>query len=127
MINIEDREYFDVLYQGWSKTTGAEDMFWMPERSDGVWHVYAVNEAEEKKFIASFEREEDAAFTLAAHGSISDLIRRLHMALDEADRLDVEKDEAICRVAQLELEADEFESIIGDLTEKLADMESGRV
>jgi hypothetical protein len=134
VINIEDREYFDVLYQGWSKTTGAEDMFWMPEEDEGhyaggpgTFNVYAVNEAEEKKFIASFEREEDSAFIVAAHGSISDLIRRLHMALDEADRLDVEKDEAICRVAQLELEADEFESIIGDLTEKLANMESGRV
>jgi hypothetical protein len=131
---MDDREYFDFYYQGWSKTTGASDMYWMPEEDTdhyaggpGTWNVYAVNEAQEKKFIASFEREEDVSFIIAAHGSSPDLVRRLQDALDEADRLDIERDEAICRVAQLEMEADEFESIIGDLTEKLAEMESGRV
>lgn len=85
---MEDRDFFDTLYQGWSKTTGAEDSFWMPEDFDGRFGIVAVAQDEEQTQVATDLSEEDAAFITAVHGCFGDLTRRLHMALDEADRLD---------------------------------------
>jgi hypothetical protein len=127
---MDDQEFGDLIYQHWSRTTGSDDRYWMPveyEDKSGRFNIYAVGQDETRKLVASGLSDKDSDFITAIHGCLPDLVRRLGSAIDEADRLDVEKDEAICRVAQLELEADEFESIIGDLTEKLADMESGRV
>ena len=110
---MDDREFFDMMYQGWSKTTGAEDMYWMPEPSiaPGVVHIYAVDKNKVKTLVATGVREEDAAFITAVHGCYADLTRRLHMAVDEADRLDRERDEqevkyaeACIRIMELEQE-----------------------
>lgn len=98
---MSDREFFDTLFQVWSKTTGAADTYWIVEYDEGSyedvmehWTVWAVPEEGERIFIGDFEREEDADYTAAMHGCLSDLVRRLHMALDEADRLDMARDEA---------------------------------
>ncbi|AHJ88699.1 hypothetical protein PBI_RHYNO_41 [Mycobacterium phage RhynO] len=116
---MEDRDFFDLLYQHWSKTTGAQDTYWMVEEDTahydggpGTFIVWAVGQEPSKdidavdgrKFIASFSREEDADFTTAMHGCLADLVRKLHMALDEADRADYDKDSRECRMAELELE-----------------------
>ncbi|AEJ95141.1 hypothetical protein MICROWOLF_44 [Mycobacterium phage Microwolf] len=109
---MEDREFFDLLYQQWSKTTGAKDMFWMSEEykdGTGRWKVYAVHvgtdHQETRKLIASeLHSEADADFIAAVHGCLADLTRRLNSALDEADRADYDRDSRECRIAELELE-----------------------
>lgn len=139
MIEIEDREFFDELYQQYGKTTGAGTHFWMPEEfSDrsGRHRIYAV-EVDEKtgeqtrKLIASDMRDADADFIAGVHGCVGDLIRRLHIAVDEADRKDYEKDELEGRVAELEREADEKERDLEVLSaeivrkdERLAEVEA---
>lgn len=98
---MEDREFFDTLYKTWTQTTGASNTYWIVEYDEGSyedvmehWTVWAVPEEGERIFIGDFEREEDADFTAAMHGCLADLVRRLHTALDEADRLDEARDAA---------------------------------
>jgi len=107
---MEDREFFDHLYQLWSKTTGASDRYWMPVDLGGknVFHIQAVAQDESVKRIASNLKDEDADFITAVHGCIPDLIRRLYAALDEADRLDYDRDSRECRIAELEIENQEI-------------------
>ncbi|ASR77145.1 hypothetical protein KIV66_gp37 [Mycobacterium phage MyraDee] len=112
---MEDREFFDHIYQVWSKTTGAKDKFWMPEEytdRSGRWKVYAVDDEQQRTLIAEGMNEPDSDWLTAAHGCFGDLIRRLGDALDEADRLDAEKDELIAIHAGLEMEIDELHSRI---------------
>lgn len=109
---MEDRDFFDHLYQLWSKTYGAKDMFWMPVElsvgQDTLWEVYAVDENQEKHFVATLQSEEDADFITAVHGCLPDLVRRLHEALDESDNADFDRDSRECRIAELEMEVDEL-------------------
>ncbi|ASR86492.1 hypothetical protein SEA_CHANGELING_40 [Mycobacterium phage Changeling] len=119
MYEAEDHAFFDELYQQWTKTTGAEDTYWVVEEDTehyaggpGTWNVWAVPAApskdidavDGKKFIASFEREEDADFTAGLNGAIPDLIRRLHEAIDEAVRKDEANDIAQGQLADALLE-----------------------
>lgn len=113
---MEDREFFDLLYQQFTKTTGAENKFYMPEEDTahfvgggaGTWIVWAVDKEHSKEFVASFDKEVDADFFAGVHGCIADLIRRLHTAIDEADRLDIERDEAQQDLAAVALENEEL-------------------
>jgi hypothetical protein len=114
---MEDREFFDHLYQLWSKTTGASDCYWMPEQDpeeyvEGTFspsfNIYAVGESQGRKRIASFLSDEDSDFITAVHGCLPDLVRRLNMALDEADNADYDRDARECRIAELELENKEL-------------------
>lgn len=109
---MEDREFFDHLYQLWSKTTGAKDMYWMPQANEGspTFDILAVSEESGSYRIASYLEDEDADFITAIHGCLPDLVRRLNSALDESDRLDHERDSQECRIAELELALQEWES-----------------
>lgn len=116
---MEDREFFDELLAQWSKTTGAEDRFWMPEAypdKSGRFNVYAVGKDESRKLVASGMNERDSDFLTALHGCFADVWRRLHSALDEADRADLEHDSRECRIAELELELIEMKQIISNLS-----------
>lgn len=121
---MEDNEFFDLLYQQWSKTTGAEDKFWMSEEDTagyaelGGWLVWAVDQEQQKKFIASFDKEVDADFVAAMHGCLADLVRRLHTAIDESERFECQRDEQEGRIADLVLE---YEQKIKDLREEVAE------
>lgn len=118
---MEDREFFDLLYQQWTKTTGAKDMYWMSEEykdGTGRWKLYAVamgSDGEEtRKLIASeLANEADADFIAAIHGCLADLTRRLHSALDESDNADYDRDSRECRIAELELENAELKRKLG--------------
>ena len=104
---MEDRDFFDYLYQLWAKTTGAEDRYWMPveDLNEHIpWQVFATGQDGAQKWIGSFHKDEDADFITAVHGCLPDLVRRLHMAVDEADRLDFDRDSQECRIAELEAE-----------------------
>jgi hypothetical protein len=104
---MEDLEFFDYLYQGWSKTTGAEDTFWMPEESKdlpGAWDILSVDQNQERRLLAALLTEADAAFITAVHGCFGDLVRRIGEAVDTAERLDCERDQQEARIAELTLE-----------------------
>lgn len=109
---MEDRDFFDTLYQGWTKTTGAEDTYWMPEEhpDEGfyTYDIFAVDEKQLQAHVASGLSEDDAAFITAVHGCFADLVRRLHTALDEADRWEYERDSQECRIAELVMENEDL-------------------
>ncbi|QGH79710.1 hypothetical protein SEA_ANON_39 [Gordonia phage Anon] len=105
---MEDREFFDELYRQWSKTTGAEGTFWIVEKVgfnpdndyDASWDVIAVSEDDSREHIGTFDEEADADFVAGLHGCLADLVRRLHDAVDEADRADERRDEAEHKLAE---------------------------
>lgn len=114
-----DHEFFDHLFQLWSKTTGARDSYWMPEKhfdNSGRWNIFAVCEHGSRKKVADGMSESSADFVTAVHGCLPDLVRRLHAALDEADRADFDRDSRECRIAELEAEVAELKSIVDGLS-----------
>lgn len=118
---MDIREFLDELYQLWAKTTGAENQYWMPEDSDIHGQIiWAVNEEQAKSPVASFMSDADASFVTAIHGALPDLVRRTHEALDEADRLDEQRDEQEIRIAGLEETIDELNGRINELEHDLS-------
>ena len=116
---MDDQDFFDHLYQVWSKTTGSGDRFWVPEEhfdKSGRHNVYAVSDGETRKLIASGMSEVDSDFVTALHGCLPDLVRRLGEALDEADRADFERDSRECRIAELESEVAELKRVVDGLS-----------
>lgn len=109
---MDEREFLDEIYALWAKTTWAENAYWMPEEVvnvQGKFKIYAVTRdpetlEEDRKLVATYLSDEDADFITALHGSFPDIYRRALEAYDEADRLDVERDEAVGRIFDLESE-----------------------
>ena len=102
---MDDREFFDTLYQMWVKTTGAEKCYWdYKQLSDGVCHIEAVEPDGWGHPIANHLEDPDADWITAVHGCFPDLIRRLNMALDEAERSELDRDARECRIWELESE-----------------------
>lgn len=118
---MEDRDFFDELYVLWCKTTGAEDRYWMQEAHfdrSGRHNVFAVGQDETRKLIASGMTDADSDFLTALHGCFPDLWRRLHAALDEADRADYQRDSRECRIAELESEVAHYKSVVDGLSKE---------
>ena len=89
----DEHEFFDILYQQWSKTTGADDTYWMPEVLTGMYDITSVNpETQARRTVATCLTEEDADFIAGIHGAVPDLIRRLHEAIDDAERANVDRE-----------------------------------
>lgn len=106
---MDDREFFDKLYQSWAKTSGAENTFWMPDENESfppLFELVATDSGDTRIPIADFLREEDADFIASVHGALPEIVRRVHDAIDESDRLDAEKDDLHLRIAELEMEID---------------------
>lgn len=124
---MDDRTFFDTLHQLWAKTTGGDKAFWSVEEDEefydqgpGTWIVYSVDQETQKRtFVASYEREVDADFAAAMAGCLPDLVRRLHAALDEADRLDQRVDDQTAEIAELVLENQ-------GLAAQITELEKGR-
>lgn len=120
---MDDRDFFDHLYQMWSKTTGANDRYWMPvsyEDRSGRHRIYAVAQDDSRKLVAEHLSERDADFVTAVHGALADLVRRLHSALDESDSADFDRDSRECRIAELELENLELRARVSALRDELS-------
>lgn len=104
------QEFLDKAYAGWAKTTGAEDRFWGVEDAGATapeadrFLLYAMGQDETKVFIGSFRSEVDADFAATLHGALPDLVRRTSEAVDEAERLSLDRDQQEGRIADLELE-----------------------
>jgi hypothetical protein len=103
---MEFQEFCDRIYQVFSQTTGAEDRFWVVEKSahGDVFDVFAVGQDESKEYVGNFPNEADADFTASIHGAIADMVRRSMEAIDDAARLELERDNLMGRVFDLELE-----------------------
>ena len=96
---MEDTEFYDFLYQGWSKTTVAGDGYWSvsevefdtDNNYDRTFDVVAATSDTEIP-LGSFVSEEDAGFVAAIHGCLPDLLRKLGSLEDENARLDEKAD-----------------------------------
>ncbi|GAB2709649.1 hypothetical protein [Nocardia thraciensis] len=120
---MDDQEFFDALYQLWSKTSGAEERTWFAKENDIIDGYCIMTEdatpAEAgSASIADFMHEADAKFIAFVHGVIPELVRRTQDALDESDRLDAEKDELIAVQYGLEMEIERMTARILELEEK---------
>ncbi|AXH48813.1 hypothetical protein SEA_STEAMY_38 [Mycobacterium phage Steamy] len=130
-LQAQEHEFFDVLYQQFSKTTEAETSYWMPQEDEsfpGTWTIWAVDMADthKKTPIASFLSSEDADFITGLHGAVPDLIRRLHEALDLADRKDTANDIAQGQLAEALLENNGLKDRLVDLEKQLDRAESNQ-
>lgn len=109
---MEDREFFDHLYQMWAKTTHAENGYWKYQKDEKsvLVDIESIDKDEWEQTIAFGAYEVDADWITAVHGCFPDLCRRLHAALDEADRADFDRDARECRIAELEAEVAELKA-----------------
>ncbi|AHJ86652.1 hypothetical protein CRB1_41 [Mycobacterium phage CRB1] len=123
MYEQQDHEFFDILYQQWTKSTLAEHGYWMPEEDTsfpGSFNLIAVHQSkDERRPIAAFMDEADAEFVAGLHGAVPDLIRRLHEAIDEAVRKDEQNDIAQGQLADALLENEGLKEQIRELERQL--------
>ncbi|ASR86676.1 hypothetical protein SEA_EBONY_39 [Mycobacterium phage Ebony] len=123
MMEDQDHDFFDILYQQWSKTSMAEHGYWVVEEDEsfpGCFNVIAVHQSEDaRKPIAAFMDEADADFIAGLHGAVPDLIRRLHDATDEAVRKDEANDIAQGQLAEALLEVAGLKAEILELEKRL--------
>jgi len=110
---MDDKEFFDKLFQLFTKTTDAETSYWMPEAQpdgSGRYYLWAVDKEQNRKRVGEGLKESDADWITALHGCFPDMIRHLMAALDEADRLDLEKDSLVNELAEIALELDRYKA-----------------
>lgn len=108
----QDHDFADILYQQWSKTTRAEDSYWMPVGGTTVEEefrvVAVVRDQHGEEFHVTVATglfsEADADFICGLHGALPDLVRRLHDAIDEASRKDEANDIAQGQLAEAYME-----------------------
>ena len=72
--------------------------------TSGRFFIWAVDKDQNRKRVAEGLKEADADFICGLHGCFPDLIRFTLKNLDEADRLDLEKDELTNELVQLSRE-----------------------
>jgi hypothetical protein len=111
-LTLDERDFFDHLYQLWSKTTHAKDGEW--EIVDDGEHILVDVESTDKEgweqSICSALYKQDAEFIIAVHAGLPEIVRRALAAFDEADRADQERDSRECRIAELELQIMELKA-----------------
>lgn len=122
----DDNEFFDILYQQWSKTTGAEKTYWMPEEFAELFDGYKIvsfnPETNHKETVAMALTEVDAEFLCGLHGALPDLVRRLHEAIDEAESKDAARDRAEGISADLAMENMGLREQVRELEREIADL-----
>lgn len=115
---MDDHSFLDHIYSIWAKTSGGDDTFWTPQEDKdypGRWGIFATDKDENRQFIGEFFSELDADFVCGLHGCIGDLVRRMHAALDEADRADRERDEQEQSIYALAVENEELKQEVAVL------------
>ncbi|AEJ93481.1 hypothetical protein FGG33_gp61 [Mycobacterium phage Benedict] len=136
---MENDEFFDYIYQQWSKTTGAENRFYTVEEVafdtdndyEKTWDVVAVSETDDKQLVANFHSEQDADWFASVHGCFADLIRTLKDQADEIERLDERVDSQEHDIFNLVIgerdykaRIEEQQKIIADLLNEVSVLES---
>lgn len=120
---MDDRDFMDMMYQGFTKTTRAEDAYWgFEEQLDLTVEPAAVSymlfyvgadDPDLKVPIGTLVSEADAAFVTAIAGAFPDIYRRWLEALDTADEKDLEKDMAEGVAAELSERLGRYEGKYG--------------
>ncbi|QGH75379.1 hypothetical protein SEA_BLUEFALCON_34 [Mycobacterium phage Bluefalcon] len=126
---MENDEFFDYIYQQWSKTTGAENRFYTVEEVtfdtdndyEKTWDVVAVSETGDKQLVANFHSEQDADWFASVHGCFADLIRTLKDQADEIERLDERVDDQEHDIFNLVMSEKKSLEEIDKLTDELAE------
>jgi hypothetical protein len=68
---MEDRDYFDYLYQGWSQTTGGESSFWMPEECyEGGVNLFSVDESQKKHPVGWLSLDNEPGLEVGQHRDV---------------------------------------------------------
>ena len=127
---MENDEFFDYIYQQWSKTTGAESHFYTVEEVtfdtdndyEKTWDVVAVSETDDKQFVANFRSERDADWFASVHGCFADLIRTLKDQADEIERLDERVDDQEHDIFNLVIGERDYKARIEDQQKIIADL-----
>jgi hypothetical protein len=103
---MDERDFFDHLYQLWAKTTHANDGEW--EVNDDGEHilvdVWSTDKDGWEQTIGYGMYKHDAEFISQIHSALPELVRRALAAFDEAERVDQDRDSRECRIAELESE-----------------------
>lgn len=127
---MDFRDFLDTLYQGWSKTEGAEDRFYIVEEDSdhhcggpGTWNVWAVGQDESREFVASFDTEHDADWFASLHGAFPDMYRNLLAQSDENDQLDTRNDELTGEIADIAGELADAKTLERMQTAEILDLE----
>ena len=117
---MQDDEFYDLLYQLWTNTTGSGDSYWKYDDESDCERVVitSVSQTDETE-IAGYVRMADAEFITAVHGCIGDLIRKLRDLEDENARLDERVDIAEGEKMELLLELQQLEDELGSINDKL--------
>ncbi len=103
---LTDAEFFTVLLDAWKTTTRAAESYWEPKRHGDTFSVYAVGRDDSRTLVAVGLSEADAEWLCGVHGCMPEVVRRLRQAVDEADRLDRERDEREQLIADLSRQLD---------------------
>jgi hypothetical protein len=115
---VDDHSFLDHIYSMWAKTSGGDDTFWIPEEDKdhpGAWNIFAADKDDNRQMLGEFFTETDADFVCGLHGCVADLVRRMHAALDEADRADRERDEQEQNIYALAVENEELRQEVSQL------------
>jgi hypothetical protein len=115
---MDTQEFLDTIYAQWSQTTGAEDLIWAPEEDKdyrGRWNIIATSQDGDRQMLGEFWNKQDAVFVCGMHDCLSEIVRRMHSALDEADRADRERDEQEQSIFALAVENDELKQELSQL------------
>ncbi|AFN37648.1 hypothetical protein ELTIGER69_36 [Mycobacterium phage ElTiger69] len=127
---MENDEFFDYIYQQWSKTTGAENRFYTVEEAtfdtdndyEKTWDVVAVSETDDKQLVANFHSEQDADWFASVHGCFADLIRTLKDQADEIERLDERVDSQEHDIFNLVIGERDYKARIEEQQKIIADL-----
>ncbi|AVP42074.1 hypothetical protein KIP48_gp57 [Mycobacterium phage Naca] len=127
---MENDEFFDYIYQQWSKTTGAENRFYIVEEVafdtdndyEKTWDVVAVSETDDKQLVANFHSEQDADWFASVHGCFADLIRTLKDQADEIERLDERVDSQEHDIFNLVIGERDYKARIEEQQKIIADL-----
>lgn len=95
---MDDNEFFDALYQEWSKTTPGD---WTVTE-DPSWMVRDIVDTNEESILGILT-EADANFIVAMHTVFPEIMRRYLEAQETAERWEERYDEAAQMTAQQEL------------------------
>jgi len=97
---MDDEAFFAALLEAFKATTHAENSYWEPIKIGDSWNIYAVG-ADDRTLIAVALEKPDADFICAVHATTPDLVRRLTIAVAEAEKADEARDEREQLIAEL--------------------------
>ncbi|GAB4584454.1 hypothetical protein [Nocardia sp. IFM 10818] len=112
---MDDQEFFDELYQLWAQCSGTG--FWFAKENDLIGgHCVMLDDVTPAEAprpgleVASFARQEDATFIATIYTALPDILRRAMAALDEAERLDIERDQVVSELREVTAENERLQA-----------------